>query len=106
MAGITTTLVMKNHEEYARSLVRLLSNKVFNILVEGKNLKFCGRKLAGSVLIKNGQVSIPMVPGGSLAWDLNAERVAICFKANGDIELVRIFGLEKKKTILITQNPI
>lgn len=107
MADVTVTLVESNYEEYVKSLEKMLSGKSFNVLVtEPKTLKFCRRKLTGKIWLKNGQVSMEMEPGGSIAWDLNNERVAICFIENGDIQLVRIIGGEKRKVVLITENPI
>lgn len=119
VADISVNLTMSNHESYARSIIEILQGKSFNVLTTSvgyvkhggvvtvpKVLKYCHRKLSGLMHLKEGQVSIEMTPGGSIAWDLNLGRVVIVFKNNEDIEIQRLFTKEKWKKILITQNPI
>lgn len=104
----TLSLCSENSDRYLKEIVSRLSGKTFNILTvsDGKRLKYCKRELRGSISSKNGQASIPLKPGGSIAWDLNVETVELEFGTNGDILLSRIFKSGRKKTILITQSPI
>ncbi|KKT82088.1 MAG: hypothetical protein UW80_C0042G0009 [Microgenomates group bacterium GW2011_GWC1_44_9] len=98
----------ENYEKCLESIVKHLSGKFFNILTEtdSRRLRFCNRELKGKVVCKNGQVSILLKPGGSIAWDINTEIVGLEFGGNGDILLYRESVAGWRKTILITQSPI
>lgn len=102
------SLSLENYKESLEAIVKGLSGKTFNIWVETENkrLKFCNRELGGKIFAKDGQVSLALKPGGSIAWDINSEEVKLEFGPNGDILLFRTFKTGRKKTMLITRSPI
>jgi len=98
----------QNYEKCLEEIVSSLAGKVFNVLTKTgeKSLKYCRREMGRRVFSKNGQVSVSLKPGGSIAWNLNVEVVGLEKKANGDIVLTRTFKTGRKKIMTITQNPI
>lgn len=113
--GISVTLNMENYMQYAEELFKSLSKNSFNVRVvtvglsrktNYMRLNLCGREVVALQKCDDGQVSIALKPGGSIAWDLNTERVVIHFKANGDIVIERLMSLDASKVITCTRNPI
>jgi hypothetical protein len=92
----------------------VFSGKRFNLLVSSKKmgdsgekvLKFCNRLIKHGIS-KDGQISIFLDPGGSIAWDLAVESVTVKFEKNGDI-IVQIFfeNRQRRKFSRLTFNPI
>ena len=115
MTNITTTLNEQNHLSVIDRIVEALGKDKFNILVEravlGKEtkepLRFCARQVKGCV-IKNGlQVSVALLPGGCIAWDLKVEFVVVRFDQNGDMVIARFFDNRTRgKSMFLTKNPI
>lgn len=101
-------LSFENSAEFLDQIFKRLDGIFFNILTisDDKQLKFCNRQLRGPIFSKDGQASLPLKPGGSIAWDLNNEIVEVDLGVNGDILLSRVFKTGKKKTMLITRSPI
>lgn len=116
MPGITATLNKDNHVEAYKEILRVFGGKTFNILVqtfafgdeEPKITKLCNRSLVGSVKTNGLQVSIPLFPGGSVAWDLNVEYVVILFDTRGGEIWIQRFmnNRQKYKLMRLTVNPI
>lgn len=108
MTSALISLNLENYEKCLGGMMSHLAGKIFNVLTmsEGKNLKYCNRKLGERVLLKNGQVSVSLKPGVSIAWDLNVEVAELEWGINGDILLSRTFKSGRKKTMLITLSPI
>lgn len=109
MTNTATSVNLENYKECLKEIVSHLSGKIFNVLTvsDGKNLKFCNRQLGGPIFSRNGQVSISLKPGDSIAWDLNIETVDLEYGISGtDITLTRTFKTGRKKTMLITYSPI
>ncbi len=112
---ISVNITDANYVQYVDGLRTLLGNNVFNIRTESsglglnkesKVLKYCNRSIGTTAKAIGGQVSIELLPGGSVAWDLNVERVVIHFEKNGDILIERLFDKGKWKRVLCTKNPI
>ncbi len=112
---ISVNVTDANYVQYAASLRSLLGNNFFNMGTESgglflnkqsKVLKYCNRRIGTVAKATGGQVSIELLPGGSIAWDLNVERVVIHFEKNGDILIERLFDKGKWKRVLCTKNPI
>lgn len=116
MSGrVSVNITASNYVVYVEGLLTLLSKDLFNMvtvsngLVVNKpmmRLKFCNRQVGANLKAADGQVSISLFPGGSIAWDLNVERVVIHFEDNGDIVIERLFEKDKWKRILCTRNLI
>ncbi len=99
----------ENEQNCLADIVEHLTGKTFNLLTmtsDHKILKFCGRQLSGKVFAKDGQVSIRLKPGNTIAWDLNTEAVELKLEYNGDILLIRSFKTGRKKVMIITTGPI
>lgn len=109
MSDTATVVDFACYKKSSEDIVARLTGRVFNILIttsENKQLKFCNRQLSGKVLVRDGQMSIALTPGGTIAWDLNVEEVDLEFGFNGDILLTRVFKTGRKKTMYITTGPI
>ncbi len=115
MPSISMTLNEDNHLSVVTRIVDEWKGKKFNILVDkftlgsstAIQLKFCNRMITGN-FVKNGlQVSVPLEPGGSIAWDLRTELVVVRFDSVGEIIILRLFdNRQRSKTMKITKNPI
>ncbi len=103
------------HLGYAKAILDYFGDQIFNVLVIAMSLgdetpiidqKFCGRVFVGELVEKDGQVSMPMSPGGSIAWDLNTDQLAIYLHEN-DYYIYRfIENRQRFKLYILTKNPI
>ena len=122
MAGISMCINSENQVSVVERVMSELAGKRFNLLVQThtrlngdtqaevkiieKELKYCGRVLAGGYKINGLQIVIPFLPAVSFAWDLNTERVVIEFGPS-EIVLCRIFSKsDRRKVLRVTNGPI
>lgn len=108
-------LTKDGHLGYAKAILDYFGDQNFNIwsismLLGAKgpviDQKFCGRVFTGELIEKSGQVSMPMEPGGSVAWDLNTDQVAVYFD-NDEYYIYRFLENRSRfKLYILTKNPI
>ncbi len=115
MIGISMTVSGSNHESVIKRIYEELVGKQVNFAVLSIKLgetqprltKFRNRSVKGEYFVKGMQARIAFLPGESISWDLNCERVSVKFENGGDIVITRVFEkTASSKTLRITTNPI
>lgn len=90
-------------------VMKVTGANVSNVVLNVKELRFCNREIVNSLMIvKGGQISIGLSPGGSIAWDINAEDVLFSIDEKSKrIWIQRFFeNRQRAKYMLLTLDPI
>ena len=114
--NISQTLYLENHEKMASAIFVALTEKVFTIVTsqsvipgEFVNItELLNCRLAGTLIIENGKISIPLLPNRKIFWDVLSEKVSVCFKDNGVIQISRVLPGNRRvlyRTIIPVLNP-
>ncbi len=114
--SISQTLNPNNHEKIAAVIFESLLGKTFTIVssysvIPGEQLnitELMGCRLSGTFSSDDGKVSMPLLPNRKIFWDVTVEKVVVCFKDNGVIQISRVLqgnGRVLYRTIIPNSDP-